>query len=138
MNDHLPDGIQILNCQLRSEAKKERALQAQRFSIQVNNQDLDFKILDAFKNSVTWPYERTNHKGRRHYIDLKSAVQHIILRGKNTLVYDTAAQSQHTIRPTDIMVGIFKMPVDALRGAKVVKLDPLSDKSAVDNDTPNS
>jgi radical SAM family uncharacterized protein/radical SAM-linked protein len=138
MNDHLPDGIQILNCQLRSEAKKERAHQVQRFSIQLNKQDLDLKFLEAFKNSAKWPYDRTNHKGRYHHIDLKSSVQNIILRGKNTLIYEIAPQSQHTIRPTDIMVGIFKKPVDALQGAKVVKLDPLSNKSAVDNGTPNS
>ena len=138
MNDHLPDGIQILKCQLRSEAKKERAHQVQRFSMQLNNQDLDLNILDAFKNSATWPYERTNHKGRYHHIDLKSTVQNIILRPKNTLIYEIVPQSQHTIRPKDIVVGILKMPVDVLQEAKVVKLDPLSNTSAVDNDTLNS
>ena len=138
MNDHLPDGIQILKCQLRSEAKKERAHQVQRFLMQLNNQDLDLNILDAFKNSATWPYERTNHKGRYHHIDLKSTVQNIILRPKNTLIYEIVPQSQHTIRPKDIVVGILKMPVDVLQEAKVVKLDPLSNTSAVDNDTLNS
>ncbi|MGD9223944.1 MAG: TIGR03960 family B12-binding radical SAM protein [Desulfobacteraceae bacterium] len=136
LNDHLPDGIRILNCQLRSEAKKERAYQVQCFSIELVKQDFDHNLVDEFKNSATWPYERTNHKGRIHHIDLKKAVKKMITRGKRTVIYEIAPQCEHTIRPADIMAGIFKMPIDVLQGAKVVKRDSSSSKRAVDNDFP--
>ncbi len=136
MNDHLPEGVRILTCQLRSEAKKERAHLKQRFSVELQNPDLDSGVLKDFVDSDSWPYERTNNKGRVHHIDLRTALDGITIKGGNTLIYDIAPQPQHTIRPADILVGIFKLPADVLQGAKVVKLDRSSLKSAVDNDLP--
>jgi radical SAM family uncharacterized protein/radical SAM-linked protein len=126
MNHHLPDGLQILNCRLRSEAKKERAHQIQRFSIKLWNTQWDLERLEAFKRSESWPYERTNQKGRVHQIDLKETLNHITVKENGTLIYDIVPNPQHIIRPADMLTGIFKMPVEILQGARMIKLDTTS------------
>ena len=132
MDAHLPDGVQIMDCQLRSEAKRESVWRVQRFSIQLKNQNFAADVLNEFDKSESWPYVRTNHKGRVHHIDLKKVIEKIVSNGRNTLVYDISPNSEYTIRPADILVGIFKRPTELLQDAKVLKLDPLSAKSAVD------
>lgn len=125
LNRHLPDGIRIMDCQLKSKAKKERDQQVVRFSIHLKNDQFDPKLMHDFEGSLSWPYVRTNHKGRVHHIDLKKALQDIVLKGKNALMYDIGPHCKHTIRPSDILVGIFNMSTDALQSAKVVKLGPI-------------
>jgi radical SAM family uncharacterized protein/radical SAM-linked protein len=126
MNHHLPEGVQILKCRLWSEEKKDRANQIQRFSITLSNTEWDLKWLISFNRSESWPYERTNHKGRVHQIDLKKSLNNIVVKENGTLVYDIGPDPQHIIRPADIVIGIFKMPVDVLRQARVIKFDHTS------------
>jgi radical SAM family uncharacterized protein/radical SAM-linked protein len=132
MNVHLPEGIQIMDCQLRSEAKKESAWRVQRFSIQLKNQLFESEVVNDFNKCESWPYVRTNHKGRVHNIDLKKVIENMVCNRSNILVYDIAPKAEYTIRPTDILMGIFKIPTDVLQDAKVLKHDPFAGKSAVD------
>ncbi len=128
MNQQLPAGVRIIDCRSRSEAKKMNFGTNQRFSIRLVETKFDPGILETFELSDTWPYVRTNRKGSEHRIDLKQSLDRMILEGGNTLVYDIASDSQFTIRPADILKGVFNLPVDLLQGAKVVKLDPLRDQ----------
>ena len=133
LNRRLPDGVRIIDCRLRSEAKKLAILVGQRFSIRLAENRFDIDVLSRFNESETWPYVRTNHKGREHHIDLKRSIDRIGFEGNHTLVYDISPGSPFTIRPADVLKGIFQLPVDLLLGAKVVKLDATKDKWAVDN-----
>ena len=108
----------------------------QRFSIRLAKEQFDPGILNEFNNSDTWSYVRINRKGSEHRIDLRRTLDRIGLEGGDTLVYDLSSTSVFTIRPADILKGIFKLPVDLLQDAKVVKHDPLGDKRAVDITSP--
>ncbi len=136
LNRRLPEGVRIIDCRLRSEAKKLNIGAVQRFSIRLAENRFDADLLIRFNDSETWPYVRTNHKGREHHIDLKRSIERIGFEGNHTLVYDISPASPFTIRPADVLKGIFQLPVDLLLGAKVVKLDPLNDKRAVDIPSP--
>jgi len=130
----LPDGVRIIDCRSRSEAKKLNIGAVQRFSIRLAEHRFDADLLNRFNDSETWPYVRTNHKGREHHIDLKRSIDRIGFEGNHTLVYDISPASAFTIRPADVLKGIFQLPVDLLLGARVVKLDP--EKRAVDIPSP--
>jgi radical SAM family uncharacterized protein/radical SAM-linked protein len=132
LNRQLPKGVRIIDCRLRSEAKKLNMDLNQLFAIELAGNEFDPCVLSSFKDSETWPYVRTNRKGREHHIDLKRCIDRIGIEGSHTLVYDISSASPFTIRPADILKGIFDLPVDLLQGAKVVKLDPLKDKRVVD------
>jgi radical SAM family uncharacterized protein/radical SAM-linked protein len=134
LNRRLPDGVRIIDCRPRSEAKKLNIAAVQRFSIRLAEHRFDADLLNRFNDSETWPYVRTNHKGREHHIDLKRSIDRIGFEGNHTLVYDISPASAFTIRPADVLKGIFQLPVDLLLGAKVVKLDP--EKRAVDIPSP--
>ncbi len=136
LNQQLPDGVHVIDCRPRSEAKKINLGSRQRFSIRLAEGQFRSRVLDEFDRSETWPYVRTNRKGSEHHIDLKASLDRIGLVSKDTLIYDIAPESRFTIRPADILKGIFNLPVDLLQGAKVVKLDPLGDKRAVDIPSP--
>lgn len=125
MNAHLPEGVQIVDCQLRSEAKRESAWRIERYSIQLTKQTFETDVLKDFDRCATWPYVRTNHKGRVHHIDLKKIIENMTCNDGNIILYDIVPKSEYTIRPVDIIVGIFKMPTDVLQDAKIMKLDPL-------------
>lgn len=126
LNEHLPAGLEIKACELRSEAKKKRHQMVQRFSVQLADHEFCSETVGEFKKSSTWPYVRTNHKGRTHNIDLIKEVQNILQKDASTIVYEIAPQSQFTIRPADVLKGVFKMPADLLQGARIVKHDTLT------------
>jgi hypothetical protein len=90
------------------------------------NQKFEENALKIFNRCESWPYVRTNHKGRVHHIELKKIIENMICNDSNTLIYDIVPKSEYTIRPADILAGIFKMSADVLQDAKVMKLDPLS------------
>jgi radical SAM-linked protein len=136
LNRRLPDGVRIIDCRRRSEAKKMNIDAVQRFSIQLAENQFDTDVLSRFNESDTWPYVRTNHKGREHHIDLRRCIDRIGFEENHTLVYDISPASPFTIRPADVLKGIFQLPVDLLLGAQVVKLDPFNDKRAVDIPAP--
>jgi radical SAM-linked protein len=132
MNAHLPEGVQIMDCQLRSETKRESEKRIERYSIQLMDQKFEADVLKHFNRCESWTYVRTNHKGRIHHIDMKKVIGKLICSDGDTLIYETVPKSEYTIRPADIIVGIFDMPADILQNSNVIKLDPLLGKSAVD------
>ncbi|MEJ2155314.1 MAG: TIGR03960 family B12-binding radical SAM protein [Desulfobacteraceae bacterium] len=132
LNLQLPDGVRIIDCRLRSQVKKLKSGIGQRFSIQLTGQRFDPGALSQFNSSETWHYVRTNRKGSEHRIDLKRCLDQIMLDASGTLVYDISSVSPFTIRPADVLKGLFKLPVDLLQEAKVMKLDLMKDKRAVD------
>jgi len=122
LNRHLPDGIRIIDCRLRSLAKKEAQRLIERYSIQLSDRLFDPDIVGAFDSCSAWPYVRTNHKGHEHRMDLKRAIHNMVLKGPRELVYDVAHRFEFTIRPLDVVTGIFKLPAELLLSAKVIKL----------------
>lgn len=138
LNHQLPSGVRITKCQLRSSAKIEKARNIQRFCIKLTNAEFDQNILNQFNRCQKWPYLKINHKGRERKLDLKKAILKIESNGKTTLSYEIAPNNPETVRPSDVVVGIFKMSIDLLKGAKVMKLKPRDGKCTVDNGSSNS
>lgn len=138
LNHELPSGVRITKCQLRSSAKKEKAGVIHRFCIELTNEEFDQDILNAFNRSQKWPYVKINRKGRERTLDLKEAILKIESKEKTTLYYEIASHYPEIVRPCDVVVGIFKMSADLLKGAKVVKLEPRDKKCTVDNGSANS
>jgi radical SAM-linked protein len=138
LNRQLPSGVRITKCQLRSSAKKEKASAIQRFYIELTNEEFDPDILNAFNRCHKWPYVKINHKGRERQFDLKEAIIKIESKGKTIILYEIAPNNLNSVRPSDVVVGIFKMPAALLKGAKVMKLEPIDQKCVVDNGSSKS
>jgi radical SAM family uncharacterized protein/radical SAM-linked protein len=138
LNHQLPSGVRITKCQLRSTAKKEKACLIQRFYIKLTNAEFDQDILNQFNRCQKWPYVKINRKGRERTFNLKEAILKIEPKGEKTIVYEIAPNNPDTIRPSDVVIGIFKMSADLLKSAKVMKFEPKDWKCTVDNGSSNS
>jgi hypothetical protein len=104
----------------------------------LTNEEFNQDILNTFNRCQKWPYVKINRKGRERTLDLKEAILKIESKGKTSLLYEIAPNNPNTIRPSDVIAGIFKMSAGLLNGAKVMKLEPRDQTCVIDKGSTNS
>ena len=115
----------------RSEARQCRSHNEHHFSIDLQQTHIDENQIGLFRSSSSWPYKRKNRKGRVHHIDLKSAVRQITLKNKKTIDVVIRTDCGHTVRASDILVGVFGVSMDQMKGVRILKYT--RDNCGVDN-----
>ena len=125
INAHLPKGLRIMECRLKSEVQKSgpQLLPAvQEFRIELGGIDIDTALLSQFQKSSQWPYRRSRPKKPDQSIDLKAAVNKVEYRKANQLYLGINAQTQVIVRPADFLMSVLQLTPMQLQQTVVTKL----------------
>jgi radical SAM-linked protein len=122
LNQHLPKGIRVLNCQLASAKPVSNASATATYLVTKKDGFFNEKDLTCFKNKKELIITRTGAKGKTKNIDLKEMVLKIELAEPNTLKMTLKKEPGKTVRPFEVVEKIFFMPVEEIKQAAIVKL----------------
>ena len=121
INARLPEGLQIIACGLKSDMDKKKQVDESFFSVDLRHVDIDTGQLALFHSKEEWPYTRKSRKGSIHRIDLKTAVKQVYLGGDHTLFLAIRTDLAHTVRPADLLIGVFNFSPEQLQGVRILK-----------------
>ena len=122
LNDELPKGLRITDCQL-FDKKDQPGARTVVYRVSLNDSDpFDLQALQRFEAAETVDYTKTNRKGLLKKIDLKVMVKRIDLVEPETLEMEFSAPSGVFIRPDIVLRQVFGLSTEAIRSARVVKL----------------
>lgn len=126
LNQHLPEGLTIIHCQpilKRKAAYCQAGNSIDRYHLFLPRADMisDEKI-DQFHRSSQWPHTRLKTKGRPQTVDLKEWVQRMDYDRAQTMYLELICRQGRTIRPSDIITGIFGLSREAQQEILVRKL----------------
>ena len=137
INAHLPKGIRILDCRLRSESRKAGPAKVHRFHIDLGGVTFDQEALRRFSASRHWPYLRTRPKRPDQAMDLKTSIKTVKLHDGHQIELEIDAQCGVTVRPSDFLCGVLGLATEDLPKVGVTKRLARPEKSKVDNTTPS-
>ena len=126
LNTELPEGLAIVACRAYARDSLKPRInpnETHRYKIQWSEEGASFSddAIEAFDKAEQWPYERIKKK-RPVILDLKSWVQRIERLDDRTLYLELACTEGKTIRPADVLKGIFKSDVTNLQRVRMRKL----------------
>ena len=123
LNDQLPAGLEILDCQLAG--KKAPAAPGKRVRYRVALQEalFDKARLNAFRESPDFYITLTPRKGKLKKIDLKDIVVNSELPDPRHLEMTLRTEPGKTVRPFDVLRHIFELSDAQVKQARIVKLN---------------
>lgn len=128
LNQQLPEGLSIIHCQpilkrKASDSRNEKTIDRYHLYLPQLGMISDEKI-DLFHRSSQWPHTRFKTKGRTRTIDLKEWVQRMAYKDIQILYLELVCRQGRTIRPSDILTGIFGLSLETQQEILVRKLAP--------------
>ena len=122
LNDQLPAGLEILDCQLAG--KKAPAAPGKRVRYRVALQEalFDKARLNAFRESPDFYITLTPRKGKLKKIDLKDIVVNSELPDPRHLEMTLLSEPGKTVRPFDVLRHIFDLSDAQVKQARILKL----------------
>ncbi len=120
LNNQLPEGFSVYNCQLHTSCAKNK-LNSVAYVVTIKDSFFDERAFKAFNDSSEFIYTRSNHKGRIKKIDLKELVLKLDIIMPCKLQMTIKSEQGKTVRPFDVIKGIFRLPEEELKQAKIVK-----------------
>ncbi len=122
LNDHLPEGLSILSCQLwvRKSAKDPNGCRT--YDIMLPHDSFDKARLDGFIQQKEWMLQRVARKGSTKEIDLKQIVTDINLHSSNRLKMVIRIVPGKTPRPIEVLASVFNLPEESVKQARIVKV----------------
>lgn len=121
LNSRLPEGLSVYRCQADNFSSKKNNLSSAIYVVTIKDSFFDERAFKAFNDSAEFMYTRSNRKGKIKKIDLKDWVLKIDMITQRTLQMTIKSYEGRTIRPFDVIKGIFRLPEEELKQAKVVK-----------------
>jgi radical SAM-linked protein len=122
LNKHLPKGLDVLTCQIASTKSVSKKLRTATYLVTKKDGVFDEKDLDCFLNDREIIVTRTGPRSKTKKIDLKKMVLKIELSAPNRLKMTLKTEPGKTVRPFEVMEKIFRMPVEEIKQATVVKM----------------
>ena len=121
LNSRLPEGLSVFHCQTQTFRSKKNDLNSVRYVVTIKDSFFDERAFKIFNDSAEFMYTRSNRKGKIKKIDLKDWVLNIDMITQCKLQMTIRFYGGRTIRPFDVIKGIFRLPEEELKQAKVVK-----------------
>ena len=121
LNSRLPEGLSVYRCQADNFSSKKNNLSSAIYVVTIKDSFFDERAFKAFNDSAEFMYTRSNRKGKIKKIDLKDWVLKIDMITQRTLQMTIKSYEGRTIMPFDVIKGIFRLPEEELKQAKVVK-----------------
>jgi hypothetical protein len=63
INPQLPEGVEIIDCMLKSEEKQNCPVDEQKFSVDLQQVSVDRHLLASFQSSTAWPIREKTARG---------------------------------------------------------------------------
>ena len=122
LNKHLPDGLFIRNCLPANTGSKKDVPRLTTYAVAVKKGFFDRDVVTNFLGSPDFTISRTNRKGNRKNIDLRSAVVHLDVLSSTHLQMTLKSSPGLTIRPSEILKSVFHLSDSNIRSANIIKL----------------
>ncbi|MEA3280943.1 MAG: DUF2344 domain-containing protein, partial [Thermodesulfobacteriota bacterium] len=100
---------------------KKDDLNSVRYVVTIKAGSFDENAFKAFNDSAEFMYTRSNRKGKTKRIDLKDWILKIDMITQCKIQMTIKSEQGRTVRPFDVIKGIFRLPEEELKQAKVVK-----------------
>ncbi|MBA4366474.1 MAG: B12-binding domain-containing radical SAM protein [Desulfobacterium sp.] len=124
MNQHLPDGIRVVECRISSKKVHSEKISEISYDVTLPNLCLDKCKKDILDNRDGMVVEYKDKKGKLKKIDLTYILHRIDILDTNRMNIVIRNDSEKTIRPFDILTHVFSLSEQEARQAKVVKVTP--------------
>lgn len=121
LNKHLPEGITVNDCHVVS-AKPVQNNKKYNYIVTIKEEFFDNKDLDFFLQSPEFIISRIDRKGRLKKINLKDMVLKIELLNPYKLQMTLKSESGRTVRPLEVIKGIFGLTDEKARKARFIKI----------------
>jgi radical SAM-linked protein len=122
LNDHLPEGLSALNCQLWARKSANDRNGRRTYEIILLHDSFEKARLDDFIQQKEWMLQRVNRKGSTAEIDLKQIVAGIDLHSSKRLKMVIRIVPGKTPRPIEVLASVFNLPEESVKQARIIKL----------------
>ena len=122
LNETLPRGLRITRCENGLSRSGEPPARKETYEIRLSGAIFDPEHLDIFHATDKLILTHTNKKGKTREMDLKEVVGHMQLSAPGTLTLVLHLSHGRTVRPGHVLKGVFHLPEEVLRGARILKL----------------
>jgi radical SAM family uncharacterized protein/radical SAM-linked protein len=122
LNDQLPAGLEILDCQLAPKKAPAPLRKRVRYRVALQEALFDKTRLNAFNESLDFYIMLTHRKGKLKKIDLKDIVVSSELFDAGHMELTLQSEPGKTVRPFDVLRHIFKLSDEQVKQATIIKL----------------
>jgi radical SAM-linked protein len=126
LNKHLPDGLFINNCRPVSTGLKKDIATPTTYAVAVKKGLFDRDVVAHFLQKPEFFISRTNRKGKRKNIDLRSEVVRLEVLSSTHLQMTLNSSPGITIRPGEVLKSVFHISDFQIRCANIIKLEAIS------------
>ncbi|MBT3310829.1 MAG: TIGR03960 family B12-binding radical SAM protein [Desulfobacteraceae bacterium] len=119
LNNNLVDGINVYDCKLSK--KNDSSSKTTAYYITLINEIFDNKKLEDYLKNEQFIIYKTNKKGRKKEIDLKTIILHIDIINKHELKIVFRNDLEFTVRPIKVIENIFDLSKKTIKQAKIIK-----------------
>ncbi|EFK11409.1 radical SAM family uncharacterized protein [delta proteobacterium NaphS2] len=124
INRELPEGINITNTRKISSSEKKRHIKASRFLITLEEAAFSEAKLMEFLRSKHFEVVKINKKGE-HTLDARKLVTAIKIVSPEQLDVTIRQTDTLTLKPAEIVKGVFYLGEDELSGMKILKTEQI-------------
>jgi radical SAM family uncharacterized protein/radical SAM-linked protein len=126
VNAQLPEGLNVTGCHMGDVPTKVRGKRLFHFTVTLRQGAFSQDALETFLEKETWPFSRTNGKGRTRTLDLRPAVKKLVLSSGQTVEMILEVGEGAGVRPKDVLQSVFSLPEETIRVATILKrpVDP--------------
>ena len=122
LNDHLPPGILIHDCQIEPSSAGKNDNKSTRYQIVLRDEVFKKSELEQFREKNELIVSRLTRKGKLKKINIKDMVESIQLLSPEKLEITLESKRGSMMRPMEAVLNIFTVSEQTLRQAKVVKM----------------
>jgi hypothetical protein len=123
LNDQLPAGLEISNCQFAPKKVPAPIRKRVRYRVALQEALFDKTRLNAFNESSDFFITITHRKGKLKKIDLKDIVVDSELFDSGHLELTLQSEPGKTVRPFDVLRHIFELSDTQIKQARIVKIN---------------
>lgn len=128
VNAELPEGLTITGCNMVDRRWSGVGLKLVQYTVYLGEGSFSEAKLQNFLEKETWPFTKTNRKGRTTTIDLKVLVRNLTLPSPRTAELIVDERPGSSVRPADVLGAVFGLSQQILKLATIIK-SPVSTNS---------
>jgi hypothetical protein len=122
----------VLECRRVTSKKAPKSDGKAVYRVVLSAEGVDPLRLAAFQSAPDWVVTRRRGKGKLKKNDLKDMVFQIRLSHPDTIEMVLASEPGRMLRPADVLEHVFSLNQEAIRQARIVKIDPERDPGNTD------
>jgi radical SAM family uncharacterized protein/radical SAM-linked protein len=121
VNRELPEGLTITACNPAERRPPQHGPKFVHYTVTTGQATFPEDRLRGFLEKETWPFTKTNRKGRAKTIDLKFLVKKLTLPTPETAEIILEENPGNSVRPADVLTSIFDLSEEVLKLATIIK-----------------